>query len=216
MQSIPQVQNYPDQTPIDAIQITVSGVYERRTDVGQYKTSVQNADGVDVAGNKIRLDVWGHPDLTPLKGKEIVLHSVNGKGVKVKHSSYFSKKENKEVKQVGLEVSKAGQFQVVEVYHQQAGSEMPVKAVSSPSEAIQTRGDTNLPVQAQNPVKGQERANPGIFGATVGMSLNNAVHALTAVGQPLDEDNVWKLASKLIRVSQRLERGDLYQEKADV
>jgi hypothetical protein len=196
----------PDGATINEIQVKVLEVYPRKENVGQYNKSVQNATVGDGAGNKIKISVWEHPDLTPLKGKELILHSSkNGAGkfggVSVKHGSYPSKTETlpdgtpKPVKTVELSVGKSGQFQLVEVYHQSQGTSAPVVAPAST-----TAGSY------------QQVHSTAINGQTVGMAINNAIKILVDGGslnpETLERDLIM-LGSKIIRASQTLERGEI-------
>lgn len=223
MLTIPQLLNFPDQTPVDAVQGKIIGVFERRTVNSQYGAkTVQSCTLQDIGGNKVRVTAWEHPDLAPLKGREVIVHSNKGKGVKVKHDSYTVTKDGPDKGQVkstvGLEVGKMGNFQFVEVYNQTNGIQpppaSPAKADSSPSGAVSQPSHTEVAPQGQNPVESKRTGNATIFGATVGMAINNAVNFLKDSGQDLTEDAVWQVASRLVRVSQRIESGDLHRVNA--
>jgi hypothetical protein len=225
MLTIPEIMNLDDQKAVEAVQVRITGVYERKTGIGKFNTSVQNIEGSDITGNKIRIVAWGHPELNVIKGKEVIVHAVKGQGVKVLRGSYESKREKNEngtpkrVFTVELEVSKTGQFQFVEVWQQNNGvkpaAQSPITANPSHSEGKSTRGDTNLPETEQKPVESKGTAPAGkrpVFGATVGMALNNVVSECGNTGVPVTEDVLWKRASMYIRVAQRLESGDLHSD----
>lgn len=220
MHQITSLLQFPDQTPVDAVQGTITNVYERRTLETKFgPKTTQSATLKDVAGNSIRVSCWEHPALEPLLNKEVVLHSTNGKGVKVKHGSYTAKKGDKAgqvVKTVELDVSKAGVFQFVEVYNQTTGASAPTIPANAPSAALAGQSGPTPGVhtpQAGSAVKIDSRPTPVVFGATVGMAINCACANLTARGQSLDPKAVWVVASDIIRVAQALEQGKLHVNK---
>lgn len=219
MHQIPSLLQFPDQTPVDAVQGVVAFVYERNVRKTQYgEKPVQSCTLKDIAGNSIRVTCWEHPDLLPLKGKEVVLHSTNGKGVKVKHGSYVVKKDGPDKgttkKTVELDVGKAGCFQTIEVYNQiTGGNAAPQSPANAPSAALEAKSPptpSHHTPQASEPVKTDSRAGSPIFGATVGMAINQACSYLIAKEDNLDPQRVWIIASDIIRIAKRLESGDLY------
>jgi len=218
--TIPEIKNAADQTIVNDIQIRVDKTYDRNNVPGGKggPTTVQNVELSDTTGNKIRASVWGHPDLKDQEGKTLILHSVNGKfglnGVKVKHGSYVAKKDGPRhkagdtVKTVELEVSKAGQFQYVVVYRGGQAANSPEKAVPSPSGEVSAPTHTKVVTQGQTPSNGLKP----VFGATVGMAINQAVAVLIHtedINPKTFEDDLARIASQIIRVAQRLETGDL-------
>ena len=78
--------------------------------------------------------------------------------------------------------------------------------------------------EAPEPRKSQGNATPTpsrIEGVTVGMAINKAVDALIAEAQGtssslVNEENVWRVASDLIRVAQRLQSGELHPKTETV
>lgn len=231
MTTIAQINNYPDGTPVDSIQGRLK-VFERRSINTKYgPTTAQKASLEDVAGERMRLDVWGHPDLMPMDGMEVVLFSggKGGKGVRVKHGSFKKKDTQEVVNTIELDVNKYGQFQTVEIYRSTVAPatttvgapQTPVKANPSPSEA---QGVATPPPQPQNPVKGLETALTGkqpVRGDKIGMALNNATHLVVALveqGQvPADlMKDIGHKASDIIRLSTWLEAGNLYPKSEAV
>lgn len=204
MNSIQVVKTWPNDATVEAIQGKIDKVYPANTTASG--KVVQNAILVDAGNESVKLVVWDHPDLKPYEGKEVVLHSNragNGRfgGVTVKHGSYVAKKDGKNHKEgdtiptFELSVSKLGTFQLVEVYNAQAGKSAPVS-----SEA---------PTKAEELVKSN---STGVHGQTVGMAINNTCDNLTARGETLEPDVIWKIASSIIRVAQKLEKGELADE----
>ncbi len=197
--TIAQIHTFPNGTPIEAVEGKLVAVYEYRPQPnGKFgPTTVQNAELADVAGNRLRLSVWGHPDLSVLKGDNLILQASKGKGVEVKHGSY-NKANGETVKTVELTVGKAGTFQRV------GGPSQPNVGVSSPTTAPDT----------QNQQKSANDQKRGIYGATVGMAINVAVDLMkhdgdVATGAEDFEIRLQSAASKIIRVAQKLEAGEL-------
>ncbi len=94
MLTIPQIQNLPDKSAVDSLQGKIVAVYTREPGPRPNSTR-QNAVMADNAGNKIRMTVWDHPDLTELKGGEYVLHETRAGaksgGVSVRHNNFNNK-----------------------------------------------------------------------------------------------------------------------------
>lgn len=205
MQNLADIINLPEGTVIDAVQVKVAAVYERKTGVGKTgQSTVQSCELQDGLGNKLRASCWDHPDLTPLRGKELVLHSTQGQrglaGVAVRFNTYNNKTS------VELTVSRAGQFQLVEVH---SASTSPAKALSRPVEAVQAPDHSKVAAKVKDAPTGQGTGKAGIYGATVGMALNNAQAECASTGEAPTEEAIWQKASKYIRVAQKLEAGDL-------
>jgi hypothetical protein len=78
--------------------------------------------------------------------------------------------------------------------------------------------------EAPEPRKSEGKAVSGparVEGVTVGMAINKAVDALIAESQGtssslVNEENVWRVASDLIRVAQRLQSGELHPKTETV
>jgi hypothetical protein len=193
MTTIAACLTYPNGTPIDGLSAKIDKVWGPPKPVnGKFGlTSVQNVSFTDVAGAKIRASVWGHHDLTPDTGRDVTIQAHNGKGIKVVHKPWTDKNG---VAQPGieLEISKDIVFQ------------MPVvgeSAAPAPAKAPQT-------AIASNP-----SPSGAVFGATVGMAINNAVLSLNAQGLPITKKALWELASLIITVSRQLEAGNLHSDK---
>jgi hypothetical protein len=95
------------------------------------------------------------------------------------------------------------------------GDKVVFKAVGEPT-------PTETAPQPEEPRKTDSRPIPApsrVEGVTVGMAINKAVDALLVEGGDVyifNKDAVWRVASDLIRVAQRLQAGDLHTiEKQD-
>jgi hypothetical protein len=196
MTTIASCLTYPNGTPVDGLSVKIEKVWGPPKPVnGKFGlTSVQNISLTDVAGAKIRASVWGHHDLTPDTGRDVTIQAHNGKGIKVVHKPWTDKNG---VAQPGIEVeiSKDIVFQMPVV----GGGVQPPRA-TAPQTAI-----------ASNP-----SPSGAVFGATVGMALNNAVSSLNAQGLPITKKALWELASLIITVSRQLEAGNLHSDKPPV
>jgi hypothetical protein len=207
MVTIKQIMSWPDQTPVDAIQLRIVGAYEHRARSGANGPyTVQNADAEDAAGDKIRISVWNHPDISPMKGKMVVVHSNAGRGgkssgVKVKHGSY--EKNGQPVQTVELEVSKSGAFQFVEVYNN-----------NNPKDKAPDVKPNDTPAQGTKAVGGAENGqyvDHRAEGQRLGMCFKLAGDfALASSKGALSQDEfigiVKDLTPKLVQASRDLEK----------
>jgi hypothetical protein len=90
--------------------------------------------------------------------------------------------------------------------------------------AVESSTPSQTAPQPEEPRKSDSRPIPApsrVEGVTVGMAINKAVDALIAEAQGtssqlVNEENVWRLASDLIRVAQRLQSGDLHPKTETV
>jgi hypothetical protein len=90
--------------------------------------------------------------------------------------------------------------------------------------AVEGATPTETAPEATKPRKIDSMPTPTpsrVEGVTVGMAINKAVDALIAEAQGtssqlVNEENVWRLASDLIRVAQRLQSGDLHPKTETV
>lgn len=215
MQSIASILNFPDGTPIDAVQGRITAVYPSKTFAGRNgPATVQNAELSDIAGNKIKLVVWEHPDLGPLKDKEFVLHNTSQKkaypGLQIQIGSFVAKKDGKShkagdtVKTFELKVTKEGCFQHIEVYNQNKPAGSPAATPPAATErAPEARSGGQVGGSAQTGY---------INGASVGMAVNNAVKIICDIEGYVPETfakQLFTIASDIIRVSRHMENGNL-------
>lgn len=101
------------------------------------------------------------------------------------------------------------------------GEKAQIKYLGAPQEAVSSPTSTNTPVNGQNapqrpspPPNGQ----PAVLGMTVGMALNNAIRLIQARGQEEDvslSEEIYNLASDIIRLSRVLEEGKLAPKEKD-
>lgn len=208
MQTIMAVLGFPNGTPVDSIEGRITTVYDQKKINGQGgPTTVQTAVLEDMGGNKIRVSVFGHSDLSPNKGFDVVIFSGrDGKGVKVKHGSYVNK-AGVEMKTVELEVGRSGQFQKVEVWkamNNPQGGPQAGQGVSSPQSDVKTPG---------NGLETPQKAPPAqvVRGDKVGMaikaSVDLVVHGVVKIEEDGLEATLHSVAAMLIKVSNELEQG---------
>jgi len=192
MTTITQCLMYPNGTPVDGLLVKLDKVWgPPKLLAGKFgPTSVQNISLVDVAGSKIRCSVWGHADLTSITGQDVALQSVNGKGIKVVHKPWTDKNGAAQPG-IELEISKDVVFKT----------------------ATMSSGATTSVLVPQTAIAANPSPSGHVFGATVGMALNNAVLSLNAQGLPITKRALWELASLIITVSKQLEAGNLHSDK---
>jgi hypothetical protein len=201
MTTITEILTWPNEAVVEAVQGKITEVYDHKSITTKFgPNTVQNAVLEDIAGKKIRLSVWSHPDLGPLKGRSIILQSNSNRagkmaGVKVKREKYTDKNTGQEKESTVLSVDKSGTFQFVEVHNANA-PQADSKAPSAPS------ATPSVPQQGSF---GQTAVN----GAKVGMAINCATQFMTTAGEPFNIERVKSIASELIILSKWLEDGNL-------
>lgn len=119
MQSIPTILTLPEGCPIDSIQAKVIGVFPRKEGIGKGGApwSIQDAELADGGGNKLKIKVWNHPDISTYKGRDVIINSGKDGSIKVLHDTY---KGNMTVK---AELSKFATFQFLEVWNAQTNGQ---------------------------------------------------------------------------------------------
>lgn len=182
MPTIAEIREFPNETKVAEVSGTLVNVYERRAVRGP-SGSVQNGTLKDSSGAEIEIAVWGHQDITPLKGKEVVVTDAQG-GMKRKDDTYQGK-----TKRV-LSLNRSSVFQVLD-----SGG-----AKSVPS----TMTATAQPATPRATV---------VSGQTIGMAINNAAADYQTAGEFADEEKIFQRASMYIRVSQRMDKGEIYHPK---
>lgn len=187
-QSISDILKLPDGTALDSVQGTITAVYDQRTVRGG--KSVQDAKIKDGSGAEIKLSIWEHPDCSMYQGREVIINSGPQSKLKVVFDGYKQRNVNT------LSVSGKCTFQFLEVHHAQNGQ------APTPAQAAQQGAGTRGSVAPQAP-------NIVVNGAKIGMALNNAVLFMTAAGEPFNEDELWEMASKIIHLSNKMEKGEL-------
>lgn len=204
MNTINEIKSWPDGAVVEAIQVTFVESYDRRTvSTRAGDKTVQSFKFRDGTGAEMRGSAWEHPDLSVLKGKELIIHSStagNGKrgGVTVRHNKYTDK-QGAEKLSIELSVSKLGQFQEVAVYHQTSGKQASIAQPQQDRPAASS-GSTGHGCCSNKP-----------FGATIGMAINQVCQNLTARGEMLDARVIWEMASPIVRVAMHMEQGHLYE-----
>jgi hypothetical protein len=192
MTPLSQIPHLKDKDSIDAVQGRISRVFPARSPRGK---TVQDAEIQDASGNTIKMSVWEHPDLKPLEGMEVILQSGPRGGVQVKWDDY--KKTNV------LSVNKSGTFQKLAVHQAQTGG------VAAPAQTTNTVPTSNHTSAVP--------ATTVVNGAKVGMALNNATLFMTNATEPFNKDRLFEIASEFVRISNRMEKGELASEvKEDV
>lgn len=206
MQDIKTISAWPNGAAVNAVQGKITKVFQLRNFGGK---NVQDAELSDAAGNSIPIVAWGQSDLKFYEGKEVVIHAGAKGGLKIVHDSYVAKKDSRNhkagdtVNTIKLSVPLSAGWQLVEVYKAQNpnGGAVPVLVPNAP----ETQGK-GLCVASQ--------PTTSIHGATVGMAINQACANLTHQGLELEPDAIHRIASGIVRVALRMERGELAQEGA--
>lgn len=164
-------------------------------------------------------DAWGMQDLSPWMGKHVIFVANKGGNNKLAGVSIKEKKNldgSKTYK--NLSISGACTMHDKDTFEASRGAApqpglQPQPPASSPAPFVPKPA-----VVQQQPVAPQTQPakQASIQGVTVGMAINNAIHILIAtkafddgVFETSDFDLIHSIASGIIGVSKRLERGDL-------
>lgn len=177
---------------------TLKAVFKYCTGKGQDGNGTFQGAVLSDGPSEIKLKVWDRDDLTPLKGKQVWVisgtDSRNGKliGLGIEEDEYQGKVSN-----VLVVKSKA---QIVR-------ADTPDNPQRADDGDLGPQPKTQSSPQRPSPKPPRDNWQP--LGATVGMAINNACANLTARSCVLSPNDVWEMASDLIRVSRRLEQGTL-------
>ena len=213
--SIAQVQQLPIGSQVPLVIGTLVDFEKRRTGIGKHDSTVQSATLKDNAGDEIRINIWNHPDYSGRKGEAVRIVGVIEKG-KCSTEVILNTYKNTEAKE--LKVGKNSIFLTngTTALESRTAAETPQTA-PAPSVGQQSEGAGNPP-----PPSGKAATGKPIAGQTVGANLKLAIDIVSRGFTETDEftwDNyvdtpdfwrrVWHVASDLIRVAHRLERGIL-------
>lgn len=200
--TIAQVKTFPVGSPVAMIQGVLSEVYERRENIGKMKSSVQSAMLQDASGDKIRLNIWNHKDYASRKGSAVTIIALVDKG---KSSTRSIENNYHTPPTIELEVTKNSQ---ILFSGDQNESPPPGNSDPEPEEQPGRGGSAPRSQPVQRSINGQN----------VGMCMKEAIGIMRDAGltenlQFVESANfsreVWTIASDLIRISRRLEVGDL-------
>ena len=223
MLTIKQIKELPAM-PIPGTQGVLVEVQEhKQVACAKGPTTVQSLKLQD--GNDwIYADCWGMQDISPWRDKHVIFVSNktgNNKmaGVSIKEKP--SKDGSKTYK--NLSISSACTMHSKETYEASRGSAptpgmqpQPPVAAQPQAQAQQAAPFVPKPAVTQAPNRSVgTSAHVSIQGVTVGMAINNSVQVYLAVPEDQRhninaEQFIWEKASAIIRVAQRLERGELY------
>jgi len=202
--TIQEIKKFPIGTVVPHITGTVKAVFPRKTGEGQYGPwSVQTVILSDAANEEIPCSCWGFDELGHLKGQSVSV-AATGKDRRSGKPSGTELKEGKDkqgVARAELHVSHGkGGF---------IGGDEPNPAFMANKPQGQPQEAPQTPIPANSsPSKPTSRA---IHGETVGMAVNCAVRLCVGNGvlPEHEEEYIHKKASALIRISQRLQAGEL-------
>jgi len=151
-------------------------------------------------------NVSGCKAVSTKTGKTFYKANLSGDGVEISATSFsrdLSPLEGKLVKFGGMGIKRGDDF------GGKAQVTLGDKSIVSPvGEATQS-----APATTSNPTP--LAASTRIEGVTVGMAINKAVDINISSGVHIDDNLVWKTASMLIRVAQKLQAGNLAPEPSD-
>jgi len=168
---------------------------------------VNSAPGTFFSGT-FQANVSGCKAVSTKTGKTFYKATLSGDGVEVSATSFsrdLSPLEGKLVKFGGMGIKRGddyqGKGQVV------LGDKSIISPVGEATQSAPAPTVTGMPT----PYTQSSR----IEGVTVGMAINKAVDINISSGVHIDDNLVWKTASMLIRVAQKLQAGNLAPEPSD-
>lgn len=203
MSTIADVKRFPIGTVVPHLAGTVKAVFQRKTGEGQYGPwSVQGlvlADG----GEELNCSAWGFDDLGHLKGQSVSIAATgkNGKTGKQQGTELKEGKDKTGAVRAELHIShKAGGF---------IGGDEPNPAFMAGAKPQASTEAPQTPIPANSSPSAPK--SKGIEGVTVGMAVNCAVRlcAANAIPPENQEEYIHEKASALIRISQKLQAGEL-------
>lgn len=220
MQTIKDIKALPDGMIVEAVSGILDTVDEQKPYLGGDRpTTVQSFKLLD-GKEFIYGSCWGHPDITPFKGKQVIFASVKGGnnrfgGVAVKDRP---DKKDPQKKWKNLNVSYSGVLHTPETWASAGGKPTPEapKPSTMPQDSRSSTEGRPIPSAPESSSVGHPSAN--INGMTVGMAVGRSVELLIAADPKVCESKefatrLWQTASEIIRISQKLEAGFLAQKE---
>lgn len=200
--TIAQIRTFPTGSPVPMIQGTLIDVYEYRTGVGKHRSTVQSAMFSDTGGDKMRINIWNHPDMAARRGMPITIIAVTDKG---KCSSKSIENTYHNPPSLELEVSKGSQI----LFSGSKAMETP------PADHSENPDQTEEPSDATRQTRSQPVKRP-VSGQNVGMCIKEAVGIVMKMEEAGNieyvksrqfSEDVFMIASDLMRISKLLEDG---------
>lgn len=203
MSTLAQVKTWPLGTVVpDGIKATVKAVFQRKTGESQYGPWAVQTVVVADGWEEMFVSCWNCDELGHLKGQVVDIAATGkDKQGKAQGLETFQGKDKEGHPRLDLKLDyKKGGF---------IGGGTPNPAHLRPAEAPAPQAIPQAAPQAPVPANSSQSAR--IEGVTVGMAVNCAVRLAVAHGVTDDQvdEYVHRVASSLIRVSQRLQAGDL-------
>lgn len=222
--TIAEINQLPVGSPVPLVVGTLVSIFDYKTNVGRNDSTIQSAMLKDETGDEIRINIWNQRDYKDRKGANVRIVGVFEKG---KCSTHIIENKHFNPPAIELQLSKSSVILI-------SGTDVPAPAVKQtpqePKEAApsgeQTDGAaTPPPAKTDGAVPPPPSRGPRpVNGQTVGNAMKLAVDVVLKAFEESSEAaanlneylaipefsiKVHQVASDLIRIAQRLERGYL-------
>lgn len=215
IQSVLDVLNQSDdKETIPAVKGVLKSIYKANVGLGKNGPWSINNGVLSSEGHEIRVKFWNRSDddLLPLKGKTIVITSVQGNrglsGVSFVAQGYKDQPE--------LKVSEKAEISV-------EGDPISKQERQKPIQSTSEQEEEDVPYEFNKATNASpsQATSQNFHGAQVGMAVNNAFAFLLqeepgALADPATRcRTLWEIASDILRVAQRMEGGDIAPKPSD-
>lgn len=217
MQTIKDIKALPDGMTVEAVSGILDTVDEQKPYLGGDRpTTVQSFKLVD-GKEFIYGSCWGHADITPFKGKQVIFASVKGGngrfgGVTIKDRP---DKKDPQKKWKNLNVSYSGVLHTPETWAAASGKPAPEapKLSTMPQDSRSPSDGAQIPPEPVSSNVGHPSANPdAVEGVLAGLAINNATQIIIAnklYNPETFAHDLHKIASEVVRVSRKIQAGFL-------
>jgi hypothetical protein len=187
----------------------VEAVWDQRKGEGQFGPWTSQDVTLKDGNVKVKCSFWDKPDMRPYMGKVIYLMSTPDKkgaikGLEMKQNNY-TKKDGTPVSEKKLNVGKSVKIGTTE----EVEDDIPMGGATEDDGGFDAAAPTPPPA---TPAPAPKPHAP-VYGATVGMAINNACEILSSIGtdpfSPEFYKQLHQVASDIARVAQMIEAGNL-------
>lgn len=221
--TIAQIKELPVGSPVPVVVGTLVSVYDYKTNIGRNDSTCQSAILKDTNGDEIRINIWNQGDYKSRKGADVRIVAAFDKG---KCSTHVIENKHYNPPAIELQLSKATVILVSGANTPAPTKQTPQepKESAAPSEA-QADGAATHPPKTDGPQPPPAARGPRpVNGQTVGNAMKLAIDIVMKAFEEYSEEatklhdyiempefsiKVHQVASDLIRIAQRLEKGYL-------
>lgn len=189
--TIPELLNWQSGMTIPQTTGFLKSVSKRKEGTGRDGNGTFQTGTLIDGNSQIKIKSWDRDDLSPLQGRKVWLIAAKGENGKLGGLTLIEEEYPK------------GTFSKV--------IDAKGRAAIVPADRPQPDDDqipgAEVPARTAPPAARPATAKWQPLGQTVGMAINNACANLTARNVVLNPTDVWEMASDILRVAERLEKG---------